>query len=170
MAEVKRPRPSSHVYNMRVAALASTCSKDPSSNVGAVIIDPQSKAILSSGFNGFPIGVADLPERYENRELKMRLVVHAEANAIALAARTGTKTEGAHMYVTATPCSECARLIIQAGIKRVYIPQACPFGNPEDMQASFNATYLMFREAGVDLMGLPPVDSQVFVRGTYKDI
>lgn len=95
-------------------------SKDPSTKVAAIITDA-SNSIISTGFNGFPIGVEDKPERYADRELKYQLVVHAEANAILLAARNGKSLVNSHLWVSRFPCCECAKAIIQSGIKVVNI-------------------------------------------------
>src|ERR1039457_4733777 len=100
-----------------MAVLVSSWSKDPSTKVGCVIADSD-HAQLSEGFNGFPRGIAD-DERLHQREIKYRLIVHAEANAIAAAARNGHGLKGATAYVTFCPCPQCAALLIQAGIVRV---------------------------------------------------
>lgn len=94
-------------------------SKDPSSQVGAVIINPESNAILSTGWNGFPRGVGDSIIRYEDRDTKYKLIVHAEQNAILNAARHGIKLDGSTLYVSFHPCHVCATSIIQCGIKEV---------------------------------------------------
>lgn len=93
-------------------------SKDPSTKVGAVIVDDQ-RVVLGVGYNGFPRGVRDTEERLVDRPTKHRLVVHAEANAI-LNARTSLR--GAALVATKHPCSECAKLIVQSGIREVYAP------------------------------------------------
>lgn len=104
-------------------------SKDPSTRVGAVIVGPDLE-IRSTGFNGFPRGIADTPARLHDRETKLRLVVHAECNAIVNAARVGTPLRGCTMYLSAQsvkdsmiwggpPCTRCTVHTIQAGIARV---------------------------------------------------
>src|SRR3712207_92856 len=80
-------------YFMVVARAVASKSKDPSTKVGALIVDP-SRVIRASGFNGFPRGVLDLPERLADREKKLTMVVHAEMNAICNAARVGVPLEG----------------------------------------------------------------------------
>jgi dCMP deaminase len=102
-------------------ALADECSrmsKDPSTKVGAVIVGPDHE-IRSTGFNGFPRGIADTHERLTCREVKIGLMVHAEANAILHAARVGSAIKGCTMYLVAPPCAGCAISIIQAGIIEV---------------------------------------------------
>jgi dCMP deaminase len=107
-------------YFMGVALLASYRSKDPNTQVGACIIDDQNR-ILSTGYNGFPQGCSD-DEFPWNRdaslgETKYQFVVHAELNAV-LNAR-GKNLSGAKLYVSLFPCHECAKAIIQAGVKEV---------------------------------------------------
>ncbi len=93
-------------------------SKDPSTQVGAVIVDDL-RRIVSVGYNGFPRGVVDSAERYEDRKQKYALVVHAEANAILSPQQS---VRGCTLYATLHPCEECAKLVVQAGLTRVVIP------------------------------------------------
>lgn len=104
---------------MGLAEHIATWSKDPSTKVGCVLVDTYDNAILATGYNGFPRCIADTPERLDNREVKYKLTVHAEANAIAAAARSGRNVYNAHIYVTFPPCSQCAALLIQAGVTMV---------------------------------------------------
>ncbi|MBE6283412.1 MAG: dCMP deaminase family protein [Mediterranea massiliensis] len=83
--------------------------------VGALIV--KDKMIISDGYNGTPSGFENICEDETNHTKPY--VLHAEANAITKIARSSNSSEGATMYVTASPCIECAKLIIQAGIKRV---------------------------------------------------
>ncbi|MFA7361130.1 MAG: dCMP deaminase family protein [Candidatus Kapaibacterium sp.] len=107
-------------YFMGIAMLSAKRSKDPSTQVGACIVDKDNK-VVGIGYNGFPIGCSDdnLPwerEGENNNETKYPYVVHAEANAIL----NSTKDlHGARIYVDLFPCNECAKLIIQSGIKEV---------------------------------------------------
>ncbi len=104
---------------LRLAKDVAAWSKDPSTKIGAVIIGNKGQ-IISQGFNGFPRGISDFPERYNNREIKYKYVVHAEANAIYNAIHNGANTNGATIYVTGLPvCHECAKAIIQTGIAKV---------------------------------------------------
>lgn len=132
-----------------IALATAELSKDPRTKVGALIIGAGNE-IRSSGWNGFPRGVADDTERWNDRPTKYKFVVHAEANAIANAARAGTRTEGCSLLVTALhPCNTCAQLIIQAGIKTVYAPLPDMDGRWAD---SFEAAATMFNEAGVEVI------------------
>ncbi len=105
---------------MGIAALSALRSKDPNSQVGACIVSEDNK-ILSMGYNGFPIGCSDelFPWAREGDTLntKYAYVVHSELNAI-LNYRGGS-LQGTKIYVTLFPCNECAKAIIQAGIKTV---------------------------------------------------
>ena len=120
-----------------------TWSKDPSTKLGSVIVDDK-KRVISMGYNGFPRGVLDLNDRYSDRPTKYLFVAHAERNALDNAPMM---VEGCTLYVTLLPCNECAKSIIQRGIKRVitYRP------NREDV-FNWNVTLAMFREAGVEVV------------------
>lgn len=83
--------------------------------VGALVV--KNKMIISDGYNGTPTGFENVCEDENN--VSKPYVLHAEANAITKLARSHNSSEGASLYVTASPCIECAKLIIQAGIKRV---------------------------------------------------
>ncbi|AMQ66003.1 dCMP deaminase [Stenotrophomonas phage vB_SmaS-DLP_6] len=142
-------------WDMRFAQLAklvSLWSKDPSTKVGSVIVRPD-KTIASVGFNGFPKGVPDTPEWYEDREIKYKLVKHAEENAILFSQES---LEGYTLYVyPLPPCSQCAGDIVQRGIKRVVAvvpPAQMPRTN--DPNFAFHLTRMMFDNAGVDFVVL----------------
>ncbi len=140
------------IWNRRFLELASyisNWSKDPSTKVGAVIVD-QNRRIISTGYNGFPIGVSDDFERLENREFKYKAILHAEENAIMFAKRD---LSNCSLYVSSLPpCSHCASLIIQSGIKNVYTWDQ---EIPDRWIGSISVTEVMFRESGVRLNYLP---------------
>ena len=101
---------------MQVADLISTNSYCNRSKVGAVLV--KDNRIISMGYNGTPVG---MDNECEDREGNTKsIVMHAEINAILYAAKVGIPTEGCTLYVTLSPCVECAKAIIQAGIKTVY--------------------------------------------------
>lgn len=130
-----------------LAALVATWSKDPSSKVGAVIVDPKNR-VNSLGFNGFPRTVSDAPQVYADRDEKLRRTLHAEQNALLFAARS---VEGGTIYITHPPCARCAALLIQAGIQRV----VCPPPPPDFQQrwaADIASSRQMFDEARVDFI------------------
>lgn len=107
-------------YFMGVAQLAAMRSKDPSTQVGACIVDGENH-ILSTGYNGFPCGCSDDVFPWERQgdycETKYPFVVHAELNAILNA--HGKDLTGSKIYVSLFPCNECAKAIIQSGIKEI---------------------------------------------------
>ena len=135
-------------WDHRFLALAehiSNWSKDPSTQVGAVITHTRSKRVVSMGFNGFPAGVEDTQERLDDRETKYEMVVHAEQNALMFA---GDRAEGGTLYVhPLPPCARCAVMIIQAGIKRVVCDQ--PDFDHQRWGEPAKAADAMFREAGL---------------------
>lgn len=139
-----------------MALLCASMSKDPRTQVGAVIIGPD-REVRSTGFNGFPRGVADTLERLHNKETKLRLIVHAEVNAILNAARVGIPLKGCTLYLACTddsggiwggpPCTRCSLDVIQAGIVRVI---SLPFKAGESTWAAdIAAARDLLREAGV---------------------
>ena len=132
-------------YFMGVAALSGMRSKDPDSQVGACIVSDDNK-ILSMGYNGFPKGCSDdeFPWAREGDELETKYVyvTHSELNAI-LNYRGGS-LEGSKLYVTLFPCNECAKAIIQAGIKTVIYDSDKYAGTPSNV-----ASKRMLDAAGV---------------------
>lgn len=129
---------------LEMAALVATWSKDPSTQVGAVIT--RGKFVVSLGFNGHPAGIEDSAARLNDREMKYRTIIHAEMNAI-LSARQ--PLDGCTLYVVPfMPCSNCGAVIVQAGIKRVVT-----YHNDNERWAeSFEITRGIFAEAGVELV------------------
>lgn len=114
-------------------------SKDPNTRVGAVITDSLHR-VVGTGYNGFPRGVADKYERYNDKEEKYSFVVHAELNAI-LNSTIKLDTDYTTLYTTLSPCRECAKAIIQSGIRRVVF---------KDYRAD-EITNQMFKEAGISM-------------------
>ena len=111
-----------------MALYHSNMSKDPNTHVGSVIVGPD-REILSAVFNGFPRGIVDTQERLQDRETKLKLVVHAEMNALLAAARTGMRLKGCTLYLGCTdksnmvwggpPCTRCTVEIIQVGMSEI---------------------------------------------------
>ena len=108
-------------YFMGIALLSAKRSKDPSTQVGACIVDSKTNRILSVGYNGFPLGCSDddFPWDRSGETLctKYPYVVHAELNAILN--NRGVSLENSKVYTVLFPCNECAKAIIQSGIKEV---------------------------------------------------
>lgn len=128
-----------------LAAHISGWSKDPSSQVGAVITD--GNRIVSLGYNGFATGVEDKPERLSDRNCKLNLTIHAEENAMIFAKRDLT---GCTVYVTHPPCPRCASKLIQEEVRRiVHIAPSEDFLSrwADDLKLSHE----MYREAGIEV-------------------
>lgn len=144
-------------YFMGVSLLAAKRSKDPSTQVGACIIDDQNR-ILSTGYNGFPQGCSDdeFPWTREGElgESKYAFVVHAELNAI-LNARA-KNLAGSKLYVSLFPCHECAKAIIQSGVHEIIYLSDKYNGTPSDL-----ASKRMLNSAGVKLTKLKPTKAQL---------
>jgi dCMP deaminase len=104
---------------LNIAKVVSIKSKDPKCPVGAVIVSADN-VLLTTGFNGLPRGVHDDEETLLDADEKLRVICHAEYNAVMNAARIGVALQGATIYVTKFPCLACCNAIIQAGIKRIY--------------------------------------------------
>lgn len=117
-------------------------SKDPSTQVGAVIVDKK-RRIVGLGYNGFPAGVEDTEERYRDRDTKYAMVVHAEVNAILNSVKD---VEGCTLYVWPLfSCNECAKLIIQSGISEVVSIQ----DQTDRWNSKHEVSKTMFSEAGI---------------------
>jgi dCMP deaminase len=133
---------------LRIAEEIRSWSKDPGTKVGCVLV--KDRRILATGYNGFPSTLSDSIELYKDREYKLAVTVHAEANAIMNAAKNGAKTESCTAYVTFPPCSQCAASLIQAGIEQVICPD--PDKAPERWRASFKLANDMLNSSGVKLL------------------
>lgn len=137
---------------LELSKLIASWSKDPSTGVGAVLVD-EYKQVVGMGYNGFARGVIDSEERYNDRPTKYKMVVHAEQNAIIQA---GHAAHGCTLYVYPSfwhpnICHDCAKLAIQAGIKCV-VGYKADENNPRiaNWKESLELSGQMFREAGVD--------------------
>lgn len=132
---------------MGLASQVASWSKDPSRKIGAVAVGNRGQ-ILSQGYNGFPREIKDTPKRLNDREIKYRYVVHAEQNCIYNATLNGVSLEGSDLYVHGLPvCNECAKGVIQVGIKRVYM---CYDEDTSQMwKGSSEMAKDMFKEAGI---------------------
>lgn len=133
---------------MELAAQVATWSKDPNTQVGAVVVGAKGQ-ILSQGYNGFPRGVRDTAKRLNDRETKLQLIVHAEMNAIYNATYSGVSLDGSTIFIHGLPaCSECAKGIIQVGIKKVVVSRKCIEARPH-WNESWKLSETLFHEAGV---------------------
>ena len=151
MTQIKITTDSGDKWHKRYLSLAkevSYWSKDPSKKIGAVIVGKAGQ-IVSLGYNGFPRNVKDSTKRLSNKETKLKLVVHAEMNAIYNAIHNNASTVGCTMYVTGLPiCSECAKGIIQVGITTVVMDTKPEKGSWKE---SGELAIQLFKEAGVKI-------------------
>ena len=111
-------------YFFKLMYLVSSKSPDPRTKIGAILV--REKHLISSGFNGFPMGVKDLPERYEDRNEKIKFICHAEMNSILVAARFGTSTLGCKLYTNGIPCQDCCKAALQGGISEIIVHKQWP--------------------------------------------
>lgn len=126
-----------------MAALVASWSKDPSTQVGAVIVN-SGRRVVSVGYNGFPVGISD-DKRLDNRESKYKMVVHAECNALLFA--SGKIVDCTIYTYPFMPCPQCASMIIQSGLGRVvsYVT------TNDRWSDDFKLSREMFKEASVML-------------------
>ena len=125
-----------------------TWSKDPSTKIGAVAVDPSTRAVLAGGYNGFPRKILDLAERLEDRGQKYNHMIHAEMNVICNAALTGVSLRDSVLYVYGLPiCVACCPVVIQVGFSHAV---EC---YPADLSGKWSEegeiSLRMFREAGI---------------------
>lgn len=129
---------------LRLALEVASWSKDPKGGVGAVLVDER-KRVVGLGFNGFPDRIPDDEALLNDPEAKLPRMIHAEVNAVLNATRS---VHGASLFTTLTPCAECAKLIIQAGISEVYrLPH--PSHRHTRWTSSFDLAATILTEAGV---------------------
>ena len=129
---------------LEMAKLISTWSKDPSTQVGTIAV--RNRTVIAQGYNGFHRNIND-DERYNNRKIKYKYIVHSEMNAIFNAAENGVSLRNSTIYTVGLPvCHDCAKGLIQVGIKRVVTPE---IETPERWLESLALTEQMFEEAGI---------------------
>ncbi len=153
----KAPRESWDDYFMRIAETVASRATCDRKHVGAIIV--LDKTILSTGYNGAPRGMPSCDEvGHEMKDMGGRQscvrTVHGEANALAQAARTGAKVDGGTIYTTASPCYDCLKLIINAGIVRVVCKEfyASRYGLSAEMEK-------FAKDAGIEMV-MPPIPPQ----------
>lgn len=140
--EAKAKQEALDLRYIRMASIWAENSYCRRRQVGALIV--KDKMIISDGYNGTPSGFENVCEDEQN--VTKPYVLHAEANAITKIARSNNSSDGATMYVTASPCIECAKLIIQAGIRRVVYSEKYRLEDGVDL----------LRRAGIEVVFLSP--------------
>jgi dCMP deaminase len=134
-------------------------SKDPKTKIGALIV--KDKRIISTGYNGIPSGVDDENKNRHQRPEKYKWYEHGERNAIYAASKYGISTDGALLYTNALPCADCARGIIQSGIKEVYIHKQfnviCTTYKRDHWEGHDNVTFSMFLESNIKIYSIDKI-------------
>ena len=134
---------------MELAKAVSTWSKDPSKKIGAIAIGSKGQ-VLAQGFNGFPRGIDDSDDRLNDREIKYKYVVHAEMNLIYNATFNGISLDGSSVYIYGLPlCSECAKGLIQVGVKRIVMSKDSLESADDKWLESFELTMQLLNESGI---------------------
>ena len=148
-ASPQRTLPSWDVYYLDICKVVAARSKDPNTQIGCVVVGPAHE-IRTTGYNSFPRGIRDdIPERRVRPE-KYLWIEHAERNAIYNAARCGTALEHCTIYVEIMPCMDCARAIVQAGIREVVVAaERMNLYSSEHYNRQFGLTEVLFAEAGI---------------------
>ena len=142
-------------FFLKEAYLQSEKSKDLSTHVGSVLV--RGDISLCAGFNGLPRGVTDYKVRHTERPEKYFYTEHAERNNIYNAARNGIKTEGCSLYVLGYPCADCARAVIQSGIKKIFLHKQWNdsfISKQKKWEESSRYTKEMLEESGVTVKEL----------------
>ena len=147
-------------YFLGIAEQVKLKSKDKSTQIGAVIVGEDNE-VLSVGYNSFPRGCKDdLDERQERPE-KYFWFEHAERNAIYNAARVGIPLKGSTIYLSSQiPCMDCARAIIQSGIKKVYCKDYNTTQNREKWEEHSKRSKILFDECGVEVIYYDTIESE----------
>ena len=128
---------------LALARLVASWSKDPSTQVGAVLVSPDNH-VISVGYNGFPAGMDDAPERYNNRSEKYSRIIHAEMNAL-LCAPVGLHRST--LYTSLPPCDRCTVMLLQAGVHR-FVSASVPIDAQDRWQETITRSRQFVDECG----------------------
>lgn len=147
------PIPNWNEYFFLHCYLTARKSRDRSTKVGSVIVNPKSRSIISEGYNSPPRGVNDNVEERHERPIKYNFYEHSESNSILNCARNGIPSLECYLYTLSLPCSSCSRAIIQAGISKIYIHDQyyMQFLKIERWKDSFKYSREMLEEANVEI-------------------
>ena len=136
-------------YFLNIAEQVKLKSKDQSTQIGAVVVGLDNE-VLSTGYNSFPRGLDDTKQERQERPEKYFWFEHAERNAIYNAARIGVSLKNSTIYLTSgIPCMDCARGIVNSGIKTVYCKEVCTTKNKEKWEESQKKSLQLLLECGV---------------------
>lgn len=133
---------------MRMCYLVAHKSHDPKTKIGSVLV--REKNIIATGYNSFPRGVKDLSERYDNRDLKRKIVCHSEENVVLTSARLGINTSETTLYTFGIPCVSCCKILIQGGIKEIVTHYQWPnLTHSKEWVDSINLSNILINEVGI---------------------
>lgn len=139
-------------YFLGIAEQVKLKSKDKYTKIGAIIVGEDNE-VLSTGYNSFPRGLTDDVDSRQERPEKYFWFEHAERNAIYNAARVGTPLKNSTIYLTSgLPCIDCARGIVNSGIKRVYCKEECTTKNKEKWNESQKRSRELLIECGIEII------------------
>lgn len=142
-------------YFLRICDVVALKSKDDSSKIGSIIVNPYDNDILATGYNGFPRGIDDTIESRNERPKKYKYTIHAEKNCVIQAANKGISVDGMILYLNFSAfniCSDCAKTLIQAGIREVRGNATNILGSRWNEDSEYS--HSMFGEAGVRMVDL----------------
>ena len=138
-------------YFLEIAEVVKLKSKDQSTQIGAVVVG-EGKNVLSTGYNSFPRGLDDSLQERQERPEKYFWMEHAERNAIYNAALEGVSLKNSTIYLTSgLPCMDCARGIVNSGIKVVWCKRVCTTKNKEKWEESQKKSLQLLNECGIDV-------------------
>jgi dCMP deaminase len=138
-------------YFLEIAEVVKLKSKDQSTQIGAVVVG-EGRNVLSTGYNSFPRGLDDSLQERQERPEKYFWMEHAERNAIYNAALEGVSLKNSTIYLTSgLPCMDCARGIVNSGIKTVYCKEVCTTKNKEKWEESQKKSLQLLIECGVEV-------------------
>lgn len=138
-------------YFLELAEVVKLKSKDHSTQIGAVVVG-EGKNVLSTGYNSFPRGLDDTLQERQERPEKYFWIEHAERNAIYNAALEGVSLKNSTIYLTSgLPCMDCARGIVNSGIKVVWCKRVCTTKNKEKWEESQMKSLQLLNECGIDV-------------------
>lgn len=151
---------------LSLAAVVSTWSKDPSTQVGAVIADRKNR-IVSLGYNGLPRGIVDTSELLNDRETKYRLVRHAEENAILFSGRNDLSGCTCYTYPI-PPCAGCASELLQANVSRVVSLEIADQGHQHRWGKDFELSEKVYMEVGIEFILYEVADLSSFLLANVR--
>lgn len=139
-------------YFLGIAEQVKLKSKDKYTKIGAIIVGEDNE-VLSTGYNSFPRGLTDNVDSRQERPEKYFWFEHAERNAIYNATRVGTPLKNSTIYLTSgLPCMDCARGIVNSGIKKVYCKEECTTNNKEKWEESQKRSRELLIECGIEII------------------